>query len=99
MQEILTIIQLIIWIASAAGVYYKMRNDIALASKTAKTDNKATCLLIKLASERIDKIENDRNIRWMNYQEDQKDQDSKLSEIAIGIAKIQNNIKWIIKNN
>lgn len=95
MQEILGIIQLIIWIVAAAGFYYKMRNDINMASTTAKTDNKATCLSIKLTNKRIDKIAEDRERKWGNYNNDQKEQNNKLNEIAVGIESIKNDVSWL----
>lgn len=95
MQEILGIIQLIIWVITAAGFYFKMRNDINIASTTAKADNKATCVLIKLASERINKIEQDRLTKWNDYNKDQKEQNNKLNEIAVGIESIKNDVSWL----
>lgn len=106
MENLLSIIQLIIWIATAVGLYYRMKNDIALSSAQAKTDNETTCLAIKLANERIDKMEQDRNARWCKYTKeqttrrneysnDQKEQNAKLAEIALGIARIQVDIKYL----
>lgn len=110
MSEILGIIQLIAWIATIVGFYYKMRNDINLAdvkttsdikaaAKKARTDNEATCVLIRLANERIEKIEQDRNNKWEQYGCDQKEQNNKLNEIVVGVKGIQTDMKWMKNKN
>jgi len=99
MQDLLGVVQLLIWIITVVAFYFKMRNDINLSSTNMKADNKATRLLINLANERIDKIEQDRKFRWKNYSIEQKEQNKKLTEISVGIAKIQNDISWIRENN
>lgn len=98
MSELLGIIQLIVWVVTVAGFYFKMRNDINIAAQTARTDNEATCVSIKLTNKRIDKIDYDRNLKWREYYTDQKEQNNKLNEIATGIALIKKDVCWI-KNN
>lgn len=95
MSEILGIIQLIAWVVTVAGLYFKMKNDISLASQASKTDNEAVCLSVKIESARIDKIEKDRDVRRREYSMDQKEQNNKLNEIAIGITAIKKDVCWI----
>lgn len=95
MENLFGIIQLVIWILTAGSFYWKMRNDINLASQIAKTDNKATCLSIKITNERINKIMEDREKKWGDYNKDQRDQNNKLNKIAVGIEGIQKDIEWI----
>ena len=57
---------------------------------------------LKVIDMRIDKVEEDRKKRWASYENQKEKTDNRLSkqcdklnEIAIGIAEIRNNIKWM----
>jgi len=84
MNEIKDYIQIIVWVITVASLYWKVKNDIA-----------ATQLLIKAANERIDEIEKSRAIKWGKYDIDQTKQNDKLTEIAIGVAKISKDMEWV----
>ena len=95
MSEILGIIQLIVWVVTIVGFYYKMRNDINLSNQKAKTDNENTLLQIKLANERIDKIEAESKVRWVNHDNAQKEHNQKLTKIVVDIGKICTDMEWV----
>lgn len=97
MNEIKDYIQIGVWVITVVSLYWKMRNDITLASAKAETDNQATRVVIETAHERIDKIEKDRNVKWGKYDDDYKRQNCKLNKIAVDIGELGENIKWIIK--
>ena len=104
MNNILEYIQLVVWVATASGLYWKMKNDITLAGKKAKTDNKATIAIIETVKEEIKEIKNDREKRQHDYKELEKKTDDrinnqckKLNDIAVGIAGMCKDIKWIVK--
>ena len=78
------IIQVISFVLIAGSYYWKIRIDL------------------KVVDMRIKKVEDDRNEKWQEYDKHKTKTEDKLSkqceklnEIAVGIAEIRNNIKWM----
>lgn len=104
MTETLNYIQLIAWIATVVGLYFKMKHDISMAATKAATDNEAVITLIDTVKEEIEEIKEDRKEKWKgcdDYRDKASDrldkQCKKLNEINMGVAGLGKDVKWIVK--
>lgn len=104
MANILEYIQLIVWVATATGLYFKMKNDITLASAKAKTDNQAVLALIATVQDEQEEIKKDRKEKWAGcvqhkdkVAEHMSRQCKRMNEMMLSIKGIEKDTQWIVK--